>query len=485
MQKGLSRYTLTVQCQSKTLSYHPDADRLAVCENLGYLVIRNAGKLRLEDPVGKRTVMEADTGSKLIQFCVQDEGTLFALTQNDEAQFWDISSGSVITSFKASGFRPFKGAICKKKSLLALNEGSAMLIYDYKSEKLLCRLDAFWLRVQSACFSNNAEKLLISSGNETVQIWEREGKRYRCKRLIMHDLGDFMSAQWVKNDAHCLVSYKARNKKDRFRCFDTATNLLLYSRDMTRIRSERYCSESNTLFVERNDRNSPGQETVIEQYDLETLELLQTWTFSGDYSVGCFKPDGNYFVLFYKRDRNAKSHKSCVYDAKNRCFVGEIITDDYIGQVDYAPGGEMIIAIGRKKTYFYDACLCECLWEVAENEMGHNFDMSPDGTQMANAMGSMVHIWNMETRKIIKSLPHPQSWIPRVAYAPNGQKLLTATADGSIFIWDADAYMHLQTIPNVPGLFIQGIDLRSLAPQSNITDENKQILGLYGAVVDG
>lgn len=466
------------------LNGYKDSGELKLCENLGCLAILNAGKLRLEDPVSRQTVMEAEMGSKLQRLSVWDDGVLFTVSQNDEAQFWDIPSGSVIASFKASGFRPFRGAIRKKDSRYAIHEGSTLLIYDYKSEKLLCRIDSFWLRVQSATFNQDAEKILISSGNETVQIWEWDADQYRCRTMVMHDSGDFMFAHWTKSDAHCLVSYKAKSKKDRIRCFDTATIQLLQSRDMTRVRGNWYCPDSHTLFLERNDKKSPGQETVIEQYDLDTFDLLQTWAFPEDYTVGCIKPDGRFFVLFYKRDRNAQTHKSCVYDAHGQCFTGEIVTDDFIGEFWYAPDGETIIAAGGKKLYFYDGRTCECLRELDEKKMGHTFDIRCDGAHMANAGSGVVHIWDMNTMQIVHSLPHPQNWIPRVEYSPNGQKLITATANGTVFIWDANTYQCLQTIPNIPGLFIQGVDLRNLAPGSDITGEQKQILGLYGALVD-
>lgn len=467
------------------LNGYKDRGELAVCENIGYLAIQNTGKLRLEDPVSKTTVMEVDAGSKLLQLSVSEEGVLFAVTRNDEAQFWDITSGSVIAKCKASGFHPFKGTIHKKESQYAVFDGSVLRIYNYTSEKLLCQISSFWLRVQSASFSKDAEKIVISSGNEAVQIWEREAGQYRCRTMVMHDSGDFMFAYWTKDDAHCLVTYVTKNRKKRIRHYNVVTNQLLQSKDMSNAKDFWYCPDGHTLFVERKDKKSLGKETVIEQYDLETMELLQTWAFPGDHSVGCIRPDGKYFVMFYKRDRRAQKHIARVYDVQGQCFAGEIVAEEFIGEYRYSPDGERLIATGERKLYVYDSRTCEYLRELSGSEaLSHTFDIRCDDSQMANALSGVVHIWDMNTMEVVKSLPHPQSWITLVEYSPNGQKLITATANGTVFIWDANTYECIQTIPNVPGVFAQGVDLRSLAPESDITEDGKQILGMYGAVVD-
>lgn len=466
------------------LDSYSSRGKLAICENIGYLVIQGSDRLMLADPV-KKILMEAELGpSRLFRYRISEDGALVTAAHNGGICFRDMASGAVIAKFQTSDFFPYWGILNRKTLQYAVSDGNIVMIYDGKSEKLLSRIDSFWLRVQSATLSGDSGKLLTSSGNEIVQIWDREAGQYRCRAMILCDRGDFMFAQWTKNDTHCLVTYLTKNKKQRIQHYNGATGQLLRSMDLTRVRSYWYCPDCSAVFLERKVKSSSGKETVIEQYDLDTFTVLQTWTFSGDYDVGCVKPDGRAFILFYKHERMEQVQKACVYDAQRRCMAGEMVTDCYVTEFRYSPDRKYIFTAGDGGIYIFDSETYACLRVFKDKSFGWKFAIRFDGSQMAIVSSGVVHIWDVETMELLHSLPHPASWITLVEYSSDGQSLVTATSDGTVFIWDVATWRCIQTIPNVPGLFVQSVDLRHTGPASGITEENRQVLGLYGALVD-
>jgi WD40 repeat protein len=64
---------------------------------------------------------------------------------------------------------------------------------------------------------------------------------------------------------------------------------------------------------------------------------------------------------------------------------------------------------------------------------------SPDGTKLAVAGGTDVFTFNVRDRVPRSTIRVHENEVAAVAYSPNGQLLATASQDGSVRLWDADA----------------------------------------------
>jgi len=93
-------------------------------------------------------------------------------------------------------------------------------------------------------------------------------------------------------------------------------------------------------------------------------------------------------------------------------------------------------------------------------------------------------IWDISSTDCLGILYGHKDGVNCVSYNCDNTLIVSASRDGTVKIWDANTFECLQTIPNIPGLFIQGVDLRNLAPGSNFTEEDKRILRMYGALID-
>ena len=79
---------------------------------------------------------------------------------------------------------------------------------------------------------------------------------------------------------------------------------------------------------------------------------------------------------------------------------------------------------------------------------GRGFDVafSPDGKTMATASedeNETVKIWDVQTRKLLHTLPH-YSGVWRVFFRPDGMQLLTLTQSGEAWLWDPQTGKELR-----------------------------------------
>jgi len=87
------------------------------------------------------------------------------------------------------------------------------------------------------------------------------------------------------------------------------------------------------------------------------------------------------------------------------------------------------------------------------------------------------------TGKCIHIFKGHSNWVASASYSPNDQRLISASRDTTLKKWDAETGECIQTIFNFSSLLIQGIDMRNLHPDSEISDGEEALLGQYGAMI--
>ena len=160
--------------------------------------------------------------------------------------------------------------------------------------------------------------------------------------------------------------------------------------------------------------------------------------------------------------------------------------------IRYSPDGKHIAAScanhGKVPViHIWDAVTLEriqSLYGHSQERTLVNIDYKFDSSRLLSASyDGTVKIWDLTSYECIGELKHNDG-VTSAHYSLDGELIVTSSFDGTAKIWDANTYECLQTIPNIPGLFIQGLDLRNLAPGSNFTEEDKHILRMYGALID-
>jgi WD40 repeat protein len=110
---------------------------------------------------------------------------------------------------------------------------------------------------------------------------------------------------------------------------------------------------------------------------------------------------------------------------------------------------------------------------------------SPDETKIVSgSYDKTIKEWNTNTGKCLKIYNEHPDAVNSVNYSLNGDKIISASDDGTIKEWDIYTGKCIRTIQNIPGLLIQGVDMRNLHPDSEISDKERDILKQYGAILD-
>ena len=91
-------------------------------------------------------------------------------------------------------------------------------------------------------------------------------------------------------------------------------------------------------------------------------------------------------------------------------------------------------------------------FKLLQTLTGHSYDVysatySPDGRKIVSASeDTTIKIWNANTGSCLQTLKGHTSWVNSASYSPDGTKIVSASNDRTIKIWDANTGSCLQTL---------------------------------------
>lgn len=74
---------------------------------------------------------------------------------------------------------------------------------------------------------------------------------------------------------------------------------------------------------------------------------------------------------------------------------------------------------------------------------------SPDGKLLAQGSGNTVRFWNLETLNLTGSLYGHTDEVTALDFAPDGKTIASSSLDGSVKLWDVETRKLKRTLPNV------------------------------------
>jgi WD40 repeat protein len=111
---------------------------------------------------------------------------------------------------------------------------------------------------------------------------------------------------------------------------------------------------------------------------------------------------------------------------------------------------------------------------------------SEDGKKILSASWSLDNIikeWDVESGQCLKTYKGTYADLkPEENPEGNGEKL--QICGNKIEIRDGNTFPPIRTFINIPGLFIQGCSFKNLHPDSDLSEESKNLMRQYGAVMD-
>ncbi|MEL7357351.1 MAG: caspase family protein [Cyanobacteria bacterium J06560_6] len=452
------------------LAFSPDGKRLAIAqqdgtakifnlttkENTRTLSHRGAVKDVAFSPDGKwlatasydetARVWNADTGDAIARFDHEDEvetvtfspdGTQLATTSlNEAAQVWDIATSSV-TETLSHTIRVNEVAFSPDGQFLATagEDGTAKL-WDTTSAAETRQL-THTATVRSVDFgSEDGGQVVTASNDGTVKIWDTATGT--ATQTFSHP-GSVRSVSLSEAGDRIATA----SDDDVARVWDVATGETLFS----------YDHEDKLLSV----RFSPdGQQIVTASADGKarvwavTGKLVATLAHKGPVLSASFSPDGTQ-VATASSDKTAQvwTVASSQSGESVEQSVMTFIHTDRVREAVFSPDGTYLAtASDNNGADVWDLATGERVFRPKHERWVSTVRFSPDGELLVTgSRDRTAKIWDLTGNlageltgaesRLITRLNHRRS-VNTVSFSQSGDRVLTASADGSAIVWDVD-----------------------------------------------
>ncbi|HEV2991527.1 MAG TPA: AAA-like domain-containing protein [Candidatus Angelobacter sp.] len=190
-------------------------------------------------------------------------------------------------------------------------------------------------------------------------------------------------------------------------------------------------------------------EWILKSYDLTNRQELHSFHVPADltWNLAAFSPDGQTVAV---ADRSAGSEATVSLwniESGKRIVTIRGQQQQICWLAFSADGRALIITDWNGLVRVWDLTTGKERWHVRQ-EPGHIIyaTTSPDGSLLATLTDNShyIHLWNIRRRFEQKPITSREYRFSSVAFFPDGRRLLTASKDGSLQIWDTH-FMQLLT----------------------------------------
>ena len=354
--------------------------------------------------------------------------------------------------------------------------------------------------LNDAAFSPDGNHILLSGGGRTVPIWDADKYRYESE-LIGHlnEVTDVMFS--FDGSLLATLSWRfalgAHNFDGTAKIWDASSYQLLGV-----IAEHRF--EIISVFFDAESIITVSADCEVKYWSTDNYQCIKTLRFDdGMIDDADFSPDGRYIITYSLID-SVKIWETttwkCNYTLEGhglQFWVDDkhvINNDFYPKDILYTPDGQFILIGGHDvyrgiiiildaKTYHLEGILKKYNFSITR------LFSSSDGHFVAawdtwNVNSSDVVIWDIRSKNCVSILHGNVYNIQSVKFSPDNHRILIASYDGTAKIWDIKTGKCLKTLKYISGLKMKGADLRYLHPDSDLSEEDMEVLKMYGAVVE-
>jgi WD40 repeat protein len=349
--------------------------------------------------------------------------------------------------------------------LASSSEDRTVRIWDTQSGEETCTLKGHTDRVESVCFSPEGRRLASASADGTVKVWDahagQEPRTFQVRAKILCFSPD---GQRLAGIPHANVSTA--------KIWDVSTGqevVCLEKHSSLRLTSVCFSPDGSQLTSGYDDGS-------VRIWDAQTGRLIRSLEgFADGASLLCFSVDGRRLaaasdagmvkVWDAQTGRAALSLEGPAGGISSFRFSrdgarlavaggeGVKVWDAQTGQrtpvfsghsgpvfsVDFSPDGRCLAGAGSAAIWILDAHTGQEILTIPTGARS-SICFSPDGTRLASAAGDTVKLWDTHSGQETLSFKGPGRLVISVAFSLDGQRLTSASVDGTVKVWDITAW---------------------------------------------
>ena len=384
------------------------------------------------------------------------------------AHIWSISKGSVIQTFEGHT-SPINSAIFSSdgtKILLAASFDGAYLM-DYKLGNPLSHIKDENV-LKSAIFSPDDKKILTTSWDKEARLWDcSSGVLIRGFEGHSENINSSVSTAIYSPDSTKILTASWYS----VRLWDSNSGALIHSLDghNSYINTAIFSPDGkNILTTADEDSNALLWECasgkIIRRFNMSFDEgaMIVNDILFKDQASAVFSSDGSKVFTFY-------TNSAQIWDTDSGALICSL--DDYSGLDDYSlfsPNDDMLLTFGAGTTEIWDSKNGKLITYLSGHYDINSAIFSPDGKSILTVSGDKTaRVWKVPTepfvyvkRKIdlsdfnssysppstdtsLYTLSGHSDIVRSGVFSLDGRKILTASTDGSIILWDSKSGAQL------------------------------------------
>ncbi|MBE2206781.1 MAG: caspase family protein [Saprospiraceae bacterium] len=441
-----------------------------------------------------------------------DEKKILSGSWDNTVKEWSVETGECLQTLK--GHYSEVNSVCYSPDGKKILSGAYSTIIVWLVETGDCHqaLKGHSSDVTSVCYSPNGKTILSGSSDKMIKEWLVDTgeclqtlKGYSnevisiCyspdEKKVLSGSWDNMVKEWSVETSQCLQILKGHSNEVTSVCYspdgkkilsgaydETVREWLVETGQCLRILKVQSGWGTSVCYSPNGKKILSGTyDNIIGEWLVETGECLQTFSgHSEDVISVCYSPDGKKIV--------SGAYDNIIIEwsvETGKCLQSLKGHSNDVVSVCYSPDGRKILSGSQDKTireWLVDTG--ECLQTLKGHIEGiTSVCYSPDGKKiLSSAWDKTVKEWLVETGECLRTLRGHSSYIIRVCYNRDGKRILSGSSDNTINEWSVETGECLQTLFNETGLFVRGLDLSHLHPDSIITEEEQERLRQYGAI---
>lgn len=300
-------------------------------------------------------------------------------------------------------------------------------------------------RVSHQRAEEQAHRALVAEGNTRDQLWNSQLAQARAERWSHRAGRRYESLALLRKAAEYRPS-SVELRNEAIAC------LALPDLHIAKQWTSDVAGVSRSAFDGKFDRVAIGDEhgNVSLREIQSDHQLMLLSGFGARVNELYFSPDNQLLAVAYE----SKQHSLQIWDLVSQRVILEPAITNFRTLAFTSDGSRVAISQYKAPLVIYDLptqrqvkslAPAALPWGLAFDPTGLRLAVSSAGDTISSAEATNVFVWNLETEQVALSLAHPNV-VRGVAWNAEGNRLVTACADGNIYMWNPASGALVRTL---------------------------------------